>query len=105
MKGKAKAAPSPVSSNPILGRSAWPLSGQHATAPPISVMNSRRLMSDIGSSPAAGSSDPPHVNLAQTGGKVLGPNLNRSESDHEPDAPSTIMSSIDLKSVCRPHHL
>jgi len=54
----------------------------HAAAPPRSVMNSRRLMSDMGLPLALA---PPSVfrtlNLPQRGRQVLGANLNRSESN------------------------
>src|SRR5262249_8242479 len=52
-----------------------------AAAPPSNVMNSRRPISDIGLPPAL-HRRPVYrtLNLAQKGGQVLGPKLNRSES-------------------------
>src|SRR5262245_1743920 len=55
-------------------------SGQEAVAPPSSVMNSRRLMPDIGVPPASALPVDRALNLLKRGRKVLGPDLNRSES-------------------------
>jgi len=51
-----------------------------AVAPPSSVMNSRRLMPDIGVPPASALPVYRALNLLKKGRKVLGPDLNRSES-------------------------
>jgi hypothetical protein len=67
---------------------AHPASGQATAAPPMSLMNSRRLMPNMGtSSPvvwrrrALGLTPGlPHAHLPQPSRQVLGPNLNRSES-------------------------
>src|SRR5262249_34167755 len=55
-----------------------------AAAPPSSVMNSRRLTSDIMlPSHCPGQAGPPQLNLPQGGRKVLGPDLKYSESCFE----------------------
>ena len=61
-------------------------SGHAAATPPSSVINSRRLMPDMGLPPAQEwSADKPkwsfyrRLNLPQSDGQVLGANLNRSE--------------------------
>src|SRR5215813_11127607 len=57
-------------------------SGHAAAAPPRSVMNSRRLTPCIGLPPLGWATDTYRIlNLAQSGGQVLGANLNCSESE------------------------
>jgi len=55
--------------------------GQAIAAPPIRVMNSRRLTPDIGVPPASALPVYRTLNLQQRGRKVLGPDLKCSESD------------------------
>src|SRR5262249_44471853 len=83
---RALASADPSRINPTTGIAdccARAASGQTAAAPPRSVMNSRRLMSDIGLSPAwPCRSVYRTLTLPQRGGQVLGAGLNCSESRH-----------------------